>query len=103
MLHVERLDALVWRVSIDKKTWEDAAAAALEMRAPCPLPGHETRLACIVPRNRAGKGGRRCQLQLRLRLSNEQMRLDTVDQVEALLAPWDYYTEEDKPSRVGLD
>ncbi len=89
-------DAQTWRVTIDKKTWEDAAAAACEMRAPCPLPGYETRRATIWPRNRAGKGGRRCQLQLLFRLSNPEKRIDSVEAVEATLAPFDFASEADR-------
>lgn len=58
-----------WEVTIDYPSWEEAAPAAIALRVPCPIPGHETRSACIVPRNRRGKGGRRCQLVMRFQPS----------------------------------
>jgi len=93
MTHAKLTDGRrqTWEVTIDQRSWEAAAAAACDMRAPCPLPGYETRLAIIKPRNRPGKGGRRCQLVLRFRLHNLTRRIDSRDAVEELCEPWEHF------------
>ncbi len=91
-VRITRADPHTWEATLDKHTWEDASVSMLAMRAPCPLPGYETRRATILP-NR--KGGRRCQLRVRFVLYNSAARIDSAAAVEGLLSPWSHYRETD--------
>lgn len=87
-------DPQTWEVTLDHASWEDAADEAVAMRVPCPVQGYETRSACIVPRNRRGKGGRRCQLVVRFQLSNPNRRVDYRDTVVDRIIAWRKAREE---------